>query len=107
MGLDMASSASPQSGDTVRVRVEYRDAAGNWHTTFALERDDGRRVRGEAVFDPKFNRTLLDEDLPGLLPKDVRVIKRAVVEACAAAISTRDNANEVAPTSQDGLDHNG
>lgn len=78
----MESASNPPPDPHVRVRVEYRDAALNWHCTFAIERDDGRRVRGEAVHDPRLGRTLLAEDLPGLLPGDIRLVKRAVAAAC-------------------------
>jgi len=98
----MPMKPNPTPEPAIRVRIEYLDAAGNWHGTYAIERDDGRRVRGEAVHDPKLGRTVFDEELPGLLPGDIRLVKRAMAAACAERIKAGQG-----PVQKDGQGSNG
>ncbi|NUQ33432.1 MAG: hypothetical protein HUU29_00630 [Planctomycetaceae bacterium] len=62
---------------------EYRDAAGYLHARFAVVTGDGKRYMGEAIYDGKLERTILDDDVLRL-PRDIVIeVKRGMKEFAA------------------------
>lgn len=66
----------------VRVTPGYTDAAGKLHLSIVLERDGKPDVRGEAIWDTRLARTVLQPEELEMLPREAVVaIKKAVTAA--------------------------
>ena len=75
---------SEQAKAEVTFSSDYRDACGNYHARFSVVDQRGKRFHGEAVYDPTYERTILDDDVLQLKRDIVVEIKRGMREYIAS-----------------------